>query len=71
MLYQRPSFTLPAKSPVTSEKNWDRAFLSKEDFQAKWQESREPVSQITKNYGESSESITPIESVPDATGFSD
>jgi hypothetical protein len=57
MLYQKPSFTLPAKSPVTSEKNWDRAFLSKEKFQ--------------ERYGESSESITPIESVPDATGFSD
>lgn len=36
MLYLRPSFTLPVANPGTSDKNWDRAFLSKEDFEARW-----------------------------------
>lgn len=58
MLYQRPSFTLPAKSPVTSEKNWDRAFLTEEQFESK--------------YGPNEYwAAIPIDSVPDATGFSE
>lgn len=36
MLYQRPSFTLPAKSHKTSDKNWDRAFLSRDQFEDKY-----------------------------------
>jgi len=57
MLYQRKVFTYPASSgTTTSEKNWDRAFLKPDQFQAK--------------YGESPESTAPIESVPDATGCS-
>lgn len=33
--FMRPSFTLPA-SNNTSQVEWDYAFLSKEDFIAKW-----------------------------------
>lgn len=38
MLYQRPSFQLPAAKPGTSQKDWDRAFLSKEEFVLKYKE---------------------------------
>ncbi len=37
MLYQRRSFTLPATN-TASQKNWDRAFMSREDFVAKYGE---------------------------------
>ena len=36
MLYQRPSFTCPAAPHRTSDKDWDRAFLSREQFAAKY-----------------------------------
>lgn len=40
MLYQRPKFQCPASSgKSTSDKNWDRAFLSEDEFKAKYGES--------------------------------
>jgi hypothetical protein len=43
---------------VTSEKNWDRAFLTEEQFESK--------------YGPNEYwAAIPIDSVPDATGFSE
>ena len=33
MLYLRPNFTLPAANVRTTQKDWDRAFLTKEDFE--------------------------------------
>lgn len=36
MLYQRNVFTCPAAGLKTSEKNWDRAFLTPEQFAAKY-----------------------------------
>lgn len=36
MLYQRPSFQLPAAGLNTTEKNWDRAFLTQEQFESKY-----------------------------------
>lgn len=39
MLYQRPKFTCPASTGTkTSEKNWDRAFLTAEQFKQKYGE---------------------------------
>lgn len=39
MLYQRPKFQCPASSgKTTTDKNWDRAFLSADDFKAKYGE---------------------------------
>lgn len=39
MLYQRRVFSCPASSGAsTSEKNWDRAFLSREKFVEKYGE---------------------------------
>lgn len=35
MLYTMGRWTCPAGNPNTTEKNWDRAFLSKEDFESK------------------------------------
>lgn len=40
MLYLRPKFQCPASTgTTTSEKNWDRAFLSEAEFQKKYGES--------------------------------
>lgn len=39
MLYTRPSFTCPAAGAKTSGENWDRAFLTHEEFVAKYGES--------------------------------
>lgn len=36
MLYQRSNWTLPAANPKTSQENWDRAFLSKAEFEVKY-----------------------------------
>lgn len=36
MLYQRPKFTCPAAPHRTTDKTWDRAFLSPEQFEAKY-----------------------------------
>lgn len=41
MLYTRPSFQLPAAGPRVTEKNWDRAFLPKDAFVAKYGETPE------------------------------
>lgn len=42
MLYTRRVFSCPASSGAsTSEKNWDRAFLSKEEFAFKYREARD------------------------------
>lgn len=38
MLYLRPTFTCPAAGPKTSDKNWDRAFLTAEQFSQKYGE---------------------------------
>ncbi|MCU1247075.1 MAG: hypothetical protein JWQ49_104 [Edaphobacter sp.] len=35
MNYEKPTFTLPA-SANTSQQTWDRAFLSEEEFRAKY-----------------------------------
>lgn len=37
-MYLRPSFTLPASGLKTSDKNWDRAFLSRDKFFEKYGE---------------------------------
>ena len=34
MLYERPKFSCPAAGLKTSDENWDRAFLTKEQFEA-------------------------------------
>jgi hypothetical protein len=40
MLYQRPKFSCPASSGAsTSEKNWDRAFLSESEYAKKYNET--------------------------------
>lgn len=39
MLYTRRTFTCPAASGNVSNKNWDRAFLSADEFIAKYGES--------------------------------
>lgn len=36
MLYQRGTWTCPAKSHTTPDKNWDRAFLTPDQFAAKY-----------------------------------
>lgn len=36
MKYTAKSFTLPASSNWTTQQNWDRAFLSPEQFEAKY-----------------------------------
>lgn len=36
MLYQRRTFTCPAAPNRTSDKTWDRAFLTQEQFAAKY-----------------------------------
>lgn len=36
MLYQRPKFSCPAAGQKTSQENWDRAFLNKEQFESKY-----------------------------------
>ena len=35
MLYQLGRWTCPAANSKTTDKNWDRAFLSREEFEAK------------------------------------
>ena len=57
MLYQQRSFTLPATNPGTSQKEWDRAFMSSDSFFATYGEH--PTEQQEFKY-----------SVPDATGCS-
>lgn len=41
MLYQRRVFTCPASGLKTSDINWDRAFLTPEQFSAKYAEEPE------------------------------
>jgi len=41
MLYTRPTFTCPSAGPRVTEKNWDRAFLPKDVFVAKYGETPE------------------------------
>ncbi len=36
MLYLRGTWTLPAANHKTTQKNWDRAFLSKDDFESRY-----------------------------------
>jgi hypothetical protein len=43
MKYEKPTFTLPA-SANTSQKTWDRAFLSEEEFRKKYPEPNTPTS---------------------------
>jgi hypothetical protein len=40
MLYQLGRFTLPAAGQRTTQENWDRAFLSDEEFLAKYGHSK-------------------------------
>jgi hypothetical protein len=49
MKYTEKSFTLPASAGATTEKNWDRAFLSPESFEAKYGEMAE---RVRKTYDE-------------------
>lgn len=39
MLYERPKFTCPAAGQNTTQKNWDRAFLSEIEFSTKYGEA--------------------------------
>lgn len=48
MLYKRPTFTCPANGSAT-EKQWDLAFLSKEEFQKKYHVDDEQYGQLTQN----------------------
>lgn len=36
MLYQRPKFSCPAAGLKTTDKDWDRAFLSPDQFESKY-----------------------------------
>lgn len=36
MLYQYKTFSCPAAGQKTTDKNWDLAFLSKEEFEARY-----------------------------------
>lgn len=36
MLYTRKTFSCPTAGTKVSEKNWDRAFLAKDQFEAKY-----------------------------------
>lgn len=42
MKYTEKSFTLPAASETTSQKNWDRAFLTADEFLRKYGPDPEP-----------------------------
>lgn len=42
MKYTSKTFTLPASGKWTTDINWDRAFLSPEDFFARYGESPTP-----------------------------
>lgn len=48
MLYKRPTFTCPASNGA-SDKQWDLAFLSKEEFQKKYKLSDEQYAKLTRN----------------------
>lgn len=46
MLYKQPTFTLPACNQGVNDLNWDLAFLSKEEFIAKY--GQEQYDSLTK-----------------------
>jgi hypothetical protein len=47
MLYLRRTFTCPASNTAT-DKQWDLAFLSKEEYQKKYNVSNEQYERLTK-----------------------
>lgn len=52
MLYQRQTFTCPAAGAKTSGENWDRAFLTHEEFVAKYGEVVHPHPVTHKGHNE-------------------
>ena len=49
MQYQQPSFTLPVTTRQMSQKDWDRATMSREDFAKKYGRQSAPSNDGDQN----------------------